>query len=67
MNETNQCENCSDLKYMRSKDVRDMFNISDSTLQNWRIKGVIPAYKMGTTWVYHKDELIKALMANRVN
>lgn len=58
--------NCTD-EYLRSKQVRDMFKISDSTLQNWRIKGVIPAYKMGTTWIYHKDEIIKALLATRVN
>lgn len=57
---------CED-EYLRSKDVRKMFKISDATLQNWRIKGVIPAYKMGTTWIYNRDELIKALMSNRVN
>ncbi|WP_163324859.1 helix-turn-helix domain-containing protein [Draconibacterium mangrovi] len=62
-----ECENYGVSKYLRSKDVRDMFNISDSTLQNWRIKGIIPAYKMGTTWVYNKDEVIEALMANRLN
>ena len=54
-------------KWLRSKDVREMLGISDSTLQNMRIKGTIPAYKLDTTWFYREDEIIEALMSNRVN
>lgn len=53
------------LKWVRSKDVREMLGISDSTLQTMRIKGTIPAYKLGPTWFYREDEIIEALLANK--
>lgn len=53
------------LKWVRSKDVREMLGISDSTLQTMRIKGTIPAYKLGSTWFYREDEIIEALLANK--
>lgn len=52
------------LTWLRSSQVRDMLNISDSTLQTLRIKGVIPAYKMDTTWLYKKDEIEAVLESN---
>ena len=55
------------IKWLRSKDVREMLGVSDSTLQNMRIKGTIPAYKLDTTWFYREDEILGTLMANRVN
>jgi hypothetical protein len=48
-------------KWMRSKNVRDMLKISDSTLQNLRINGSIPAYRLGASWFYREDEIILAL------
>jgi hypothetical protein len=54
------------VKWLRSKDVRKMLGISDSTLQTMRIKGTIPAYKLGPTWFYREDEILNALLGNRV-
>lgn len=51
--------------WMRSKDVREMLNISDSTLQTLRINGTIPSYKLGTSWFYKHDEIIAALEAGK--
>lgn len=55
------------LTWLRSKDVREMLGISDSTLQTMRIKGTIPAYKLGPTWFYREDEILDTLFANKVN
>ena len=54
-------------KWLRSKNVREMLGISDSTLQNMRINGTLPAYKLGTTWFYREDEIMATLFANKVN
>lgn len=54
------------IKWLRSKNVREMLGISDSTLQTMRIKGAIPAYKLGATWFYREDEILAKLMENRV-
>ncbi len=50
--------------WLRSSQVRDMLNISDSTLQTLRINQTIPAYKMGTTWMYKSDEIEAVLESN---
>ena len=55
------------IKWLRSKDVRKMLGISDSTLQTMRIKGTIQAYKLDTTWFYQEGEIIAALMDNKMN
>ena len=52
-------------KWLRSKDVREMLGISDSTLQTMRIKGTIPAYKLGATWFYREDEILETLFENK--
>lgn len=51
--------------WMRSSQVREMLKISDSTLQTLRVNGTIPAYKLGTTWMYKQDEIVALLEANR--
>lgn len=53
-------------EWLRSKDVRKMLNISDSTLQTMRINGSIPAYKLGDSWFYKRDEIIAALEAGKI-
>lgn len=55
------------IKWLRSKDVREMLGISDSTLQTMRIKGTIPAYKLGPTWFYREDEILETLFANKTH
>lgn len=52
-------------KWLRSSDVREMLNISDSTLQTFRINGTIPAYKLDSTWFYKSDEIAEALERGR--
>lgn len=52
-------------KWLRSKDVRKMLGISDSTLQTMRINGSIPSYKLGSSWFYREDEILTALEAGR--
>ncbi len=53
--------------WLRSSQVREMLNISDSTLQTLRVNGTIPAYKLGTTWMYKQDEIVAVLEASRTN
>jgi predicted site-specific integrase-resolvase len=55
----------NNFNWLRSKDVREMLGISDSTLQTMRIKGTIPAYKLGATWFYREDEILKTLFENK--
>ena len=52
--------------WLRSSQVRKMLKISDSTLQTLRVSGTIPAYKLGTTWLYKYDEIINELEANKI-
>ena len=54
-------------KWIRSKDVREMLDISDSTLQTLRINGTIPAYKLDSTWFYKYYEIEMTMEKNRVN
>jgi hypothetical protein len=53
------------IKWLRSKNVRQMLSISDSTLQTMRISGFIPSYKLGSSWFYREDEIIAALESGR--
>tara|TARA_R110002050_G_scaffold167468_1_gene298241 strand:+ start:2314 stop:2577 length:264 start_codon:yes stop_codon:yes gene_type:complete len=53
--------------WLRSSQVREMLNISDSTLQTLRVNGTIPAYKLGASWMYKYDEIVSVLEANRTN
>lgn len=55
------------IKWLRSKDVREMLGISDSTLQSMRIKGTIPAYQLGSSWFYREEEILATLLANKVS
>lgn len=57
-------ENKSDKKFLRSADVREMLNISATTLQNMRLNGDIPHTKIGTTYFYDYDEILKILSQN---
>ncbi len=50
------------IKWLRSRDVRKMLGIGDSTLQSFRIRGLIPAHKLGNMWFYREDEINEVLM-----
>jgi len=53
-------------RWLRSKHVRQMLNISDSTLQNLRISGCLPAYKLGASWFYRENEIMEALERGKI-
>lgn len=53
-------------KWLRSKDVRTMLGISDSTLQTLRINGSIPTYRLGSSWYYKEEEILQVLEANKL-
>lgn len=49
-------------EYLRSDDVCKIFAISNSTLKYLRGNGTIPAYKLGKTFVYKREEIEAALI-----
>lgn len=53
------------IKWLRSRDVRKMLGITDSTLQNLRIKGSIPAYRLGSSWFYKESEIMDAMESGK--
>lgn len=53
-------------KWLRSKHVRELLGISDSTLMSLRVKGIIPAYRLGDSWFYREDEILKALEDGKI-
>lgn len=53
-------------KWIRSKEVREMLNISDATLQTLRINKTIPAYRLDSTWFYKYEEIIEVMERNKV-
>jgi len=55
------------IKWLRSRDVRKMLGIGDSSLQSFRVKGLIPAYKLGDMWFYREDEITNALLNGMTN
>ena len=54
-------------KYLRSSEMREMFNISAGTLQNMRINGTLPYSKVGTTILYDLDEVVGVFNENKIN
>jgi predicted DNA-binding transcriptional regulator AlpA len=52
----------SKMKWLRSRDVRKMLGVQDSTLQQMRIRGDFPAYKLGGIWYYLEDEINEAIL-----
>lgn len=65
--ELKQSGNSRDKKYLRSAEIRKMFNISAGTLQNMRINGTLPYSKVGTTILYDLDKVIEILNENSFN
>lgn len=52
-------------KWLRSKDVKKLLNISDGTLQTLRVNGTLPFTKMGKTMYYEYSDVIKILTENK--
>lgn len=49
----------SEQTYLRSADVKQLLNISDSSLQRLRISKALPASKVNGTWFYKHEDVIK--------
>ena len=56
-----QQPNLSEKQWLKSSEVRKMLGISHGTLQNLRIKNVLPYRKIGGLMFYKYDEIIKLL------
>jgi len=54
-------------KYLRSKDVCEMLNISQATLQNFRNSGKINFTKLGGTLFYEIEEIESKLKLSATN
>lgn len=54
-------------KWLKSTEVRELLDISAGTLQNMRIKGILPYTKMGGVFYYDNDDILKNLNNNRVH
>jgi hypothetical protein len=54
-------------KWLKSPEVRKLFNISPGTLQNFRINGTLPYTKMGGVLYYDYDDIQKILNGNKVH
>jgi hypothetical protein len=48
-------------KWLRTREVISMFNISPGTLQNYRIQNLIPFTKIGNTLYYPLEEIEEIL------
>ena len=51
----------SEKQWLKSSEVRKMLGISHGTLQNLRIKNILPYRKIGGLMFYKYDEIIKLL------
>ena len=54
-------------KWLKASEVRELLNISESTLQNLRINGTLSHTKIGATVYYSTQEIEKVLEQNKVN
>jgi hypothetical protein len=51
-------------KWLKSKDVRKLLNISPGTLQNLRVKGILPFTRVGGV-IYHDAEDIQHMLESK--
>ena len=60
-----QQPNQSQKQWLKSSEVRKMLSISHGTLQNLRIKNVLPYQKIGGLMFYKYADIVKLLEGNR--
>ena len=53
-------------KWLRSTEVRQLLNISNGTLQNFRINGTLSYTKVGGIIYYSSEDINKLLVINKV-
>lgn len=56
-----------DKKWLKSKEVRKLLNISPGTLQNLRINGTLGYTKIGSILYYDNDDIEKLLSQNKIH
>jgi len=54
-------------KWLKSKEVRQILNISPGTLQNLRVNGTLPYTKIGGVIYYAFADIHKMIEENKVN
>lgn len=54
-------------KWLKSKEVRKLLNISPGTLQNLRINGTLGYTKVGSILYYDNDDIEKLLNQNKIH
>jgi hypothetical protein len=59
--------NNTDEHWLRSKEARQLLKCSSSTLQNLRVKGVLPFTKLGGSTYYDKKDIFKLMEKNKKN
>lgn len=59
--------NPSQKEWLKSSDVRKMLGISHGTLQNLRIKGVLPYRKLGGIVFYRYEDIARMLNGYKVS
>ncbi len=52
-------------RWLKSDQVQRMLNISPSTLQNFRINGLIPYFKIGGVLFYSFEDIVKVMEASK--
>ncbi|MEH3112617.1 helix-turn-helix domain-containing protein [Pedobacter terrae] len=54
-------ETLTNKQFLRSSEVRKLLNISSGTLQNLRIKGILPYEKIGGIFYYAHADIVQLL------
>ena len=54
-------ETVTNKQFLRSSEVRKLLKISSGTLQNLRIKGILPYEKIGGTFYYAHADIVQLL------
>ena len=54
-------------KWLKSKQVREMLQVSNGTLMSLRVNGTIPYIRMGGAILYDHDEIIKVIAKNTID
>ena len=42
---------------LTTKELGEILGVSEPTVRRWLAQGVVPAYKIGTSWVTYRDEV----------
>ena len=54
-------------KWLKSREVRKLLNISPGTLQNLRVNGTLSYTKVGAILYYNNDDIEKLLSRNKIH